>query len=256
MMGWRSRSKKTVMDPPVKPPWTKEEFERQLRAKGTRYHLHHPFHIAMNGGQCTKAQVQGWVYNRYYYQISIPLKDASILANMPDRDQRRQWILRIIDHDGTQADEGGIEAWLRLGDACGLKREDMQSLNYVLPGVRFAVDAYVNFARHARWQEAVCSSLTELFAPEIHKKRLENWPHHYRFQWGPAQQMHVLLYPEGMVQLPGSSGEILKRVNGAARVGEIVADLERAFPGADLRGDVIEFLEHAHGKGWIRTKQG
>ncbi|PYR87945.1 MAG: pyrroloquinoline quinone biosynthesis protein C [Acidobacteria bacterium] len=176
MMGWRSRSKKTVMGPLVKPPWTKEDFERQLRAKGTRYHIHHPFHIAMNSGQCTKAQVQGWVYNRYYYQISIPLKDASILANMPDRDQRRQWILRIIDHDGTQADEGGIEAWLRLGDACGLKREDMQSL---MPGVRFAVDAYVNFARHATWQEAVCSSLTELFAPEIHKKRLENWPQHY-----------------------------------------------------------------------------
>src|ERR1051326_3146735 len=79
--------------------------------------------------------------------------------------------------------------------------------------------------------------------------------HHYRFQWEPAQQMHVLLYPEGMVQLPGRSGEILKRVNGTARVGDIVADLERAFPGADLRGDVIEFLEHAHGKGWIRTKE-
>src|SRR5438552_962067 len=110
------------MGPPVKPPWTKEEFEQQLRAKGTRYHIHHPFHIAMNSGQCTKAQVQGWVYNRFYYQISIPLKDASILANMPDRDQRRQWILRIIDHDGTRADEGGIEAWLRLADACGQKR--------------------------------------------------------------------------------------------------------------------------------------
>src|SRR5262252_9780211 len=133
----------------------------------------------MNSGQCTKAQVQGWVYNRFYYQTSIPVKDASILANMPDRDQRRQWILRIIDHDGTQGDEGGIEAWLRLGDACGLKREDMQSLEYVLPGVRFAVDAYVNFARHAPWQEAVCSSLTELFAPEIHKQRLATWPEHY-----------------------------------------------------------------------------
>ena len=78
---------------------------------------------------------------------------------------------------------------------------------------------------------------------------------HYRFQWEPAQEMHVLLYPEGMVKLPGSSGEILKRVNGAATVGEIVADLERAFPGYDLRNDVIEFLEHAHGKGWVRTKE-
>jgi pyrroloquinoline quinone biosynthesis protein D len=78
----------------------------------------------------------------------------------------------------------------------------------------------------------------------------------YRFQWEPAQQAHVLLFPEGMIKLPGSSGEILKRVNGTASVGDIVTDLERAFPGTDLRGDVIEFLEHAYGKGWIRTKEG
>ena len=167
------------MDARVKAPWTKEEFEKQLRAKGSRYHIHHPFHIAMNSGRCTKEQIQGWVYNRYYYQICIPIKDAAVLANMTDRDQRRQWILRIIDHDGTEGEEGGIEAWLRLGDACGLKREDMQSLKFVLPGVRFAVDAYVNFARRSTWQEAACSSLTELFAPEIHKKRLEGWPQHY-----------------------------------------------------------------------------
>ena len=160
-------------------PWGKEEFEQRLRAKGKRYHIYHPFHIAMNSGQCTKEQVQGWVINRFYYQISIPIKDAAVLANMPDRDHRRQWIQRILDHDGIEGDDGGIEAWLRLGEACGLMREEIVSLDRVLPGVRFAVDAYVNFARRAPWQEAVCSSLTELFAPEIHKKRLENWPQHY-----------------------------------------------------------------------------
>lgn len=162
-----------------KMPWNKQEFEAQLRAKGDRYHIHHPFHVAMNGGKCTRAQVQGWVYNRFYYQISIPIKDAAVLSNMTDRDQRREWIQRIIDHDGQKGDEGGIEAWLRLGEACGLKRDDITSLRHVLPGVRFAVDAYVNFARRAPWQEAVCSSLTELFAPEIHKKRLESWPQFY-----------------------------------------------------------------------------
>lgn len=160
-------------------PWTREEFERQLRAKESRYHIHHPFHVAMNSGGCTREQVQGWVYNRFYYQISIPIKDAAVLANMTDRDQRRMWIQRILDHDGLQGQEGGIEAWLRLGEACGLKREEMQSLKHVLPGVRFAVDAYVNFARRAPWQEAACSSLTELFAPSIHKKRLDNWPQFY-----------------------------------------------------------------------------
>lgn len=160
-------------------PWNRQEFEAQLRAKGDRYHIHHPFHVAMNGGRCTKEQVQGWVYNRFYYQISIPIKDAAVLSNMGDRDQRREWIQRIIDHDGQKGDEGGIEAWLRLGEACGLDRGEITSLRHVLPGVRFAVDAYVNFARRAPWQEAVCSSLTELFAPEIHKKRLESWPQFY-----------------------------------------------------------------------------
>jgi len=160
-------------------PWSREEFEAELRAKGARYHIHHPFHVAMNGGRCTQAQVQGWVCNRFYYQISIPVKDAAILANMPEREHRRQWIQRILDHDGTQGEEGGIEAWLRLGEAAGLAREDIVSLRQVLPGVRFAVDAYVNFARRAPWQEAVCSSLTELFAPEIHKERLAGWPQHY-----------------------------------------------------------------------------
>ena len=160
-------------------PWSREEFEAQLRAKGKRYHIYHPFHIAMNSGQCTKEQVQGWVYNRFYYQIAIPLKDAAIMSNMPDRDQRRQWIQRIIDHDGTQGEEGGIEAWLRLGEACGLKRGDITALKHVLPGVRFAVDAYINFGRTRPWQEAVCSSLTELFAPEIHQKRLDSWPQFY-----------------------------------------------------------------------------
>jgi pyrroloquinoline-quinone synthase len=163
----------------LNPAWTKREFEDQLRAKGARYHIHHPFHIAMNSGRCTKAQVQGWVLNRFYYQVSIPIKDAAILANMPDREERRRWIQRILDHDGTQGSAGGIEAWLRLGGAVGLAREELASLGHVLPGVRFAVDAYVNFARRAPWQEAVCASLTELFAPDIHKQRLASWPQHY-----------------------------------------------------------------------------
>lgn len=160
-------------------PWSRTEFEEKLRAKGERYHIHHPFHLAMNSGRCTRAQVQGWVLNRFYYQISIPIKDAAILANMPEREHRRRWIQRILDHDGTHGSDGGIEAWLRLGEAVGLAREEVTSLRHVLPGVRFAVDAYVNFARRAPWQEAVCASLTELFAPQIHKERLAGWPQHY-----------------------------------------------------------------------------
>ena len=160
-------------------PWTREEFEQNLRAKGRKYHIYHPYQVAMNSGKLTREQIQGWVFNRFYYQTAIPVKDAAILSNMPDRDHRRQWITRILDHDGTQGDEGGIEAWLRLATAVGLTREEVIDLRHVAPAMRFAVDAYVNFARRAPWQEAVCSSLTELFAPEIHKQRLANWPEHY-----------------------------------------------------------------------------
>lgn len=166
-------------------PWTREEFEQQLRAKGTSYHIHHPFHLMMYEGKLNRKQIQAWVANRFYYQINIPLKDAAIMSNCPDRDVRRLWIQRIIDHDGREGEDGGIEAWLRLGEAVGLAREEVTSLRHVLPGVRFAVDAYVNFARSRPWQEAVCSSLTELFAPHAHQSRLDSWPKHY--PWIEAQ---------------------------------------------------------------------
>ena len=160
-------------------PMSVTEFEQALRDKGRYYHIHHPFHVAMYDGSASREQIQGWVANRFYYQINIPLKDAAILANCPDRDTRREWIQRIIDHDGEPGGEGGIEAWLRLGEAVGLEREILLSQERVLPGVRFAVDAYVNFARRASWQEAASSSLTELFAPQIHQSRLDSWPQHY-----------------------------------------------------------------------------
>lgn len=160
-------------------PWSREEFEVQLRGQGGAYHIHHPYNVMLNSGAASREQIRGWVANRFYYQISIPIKDAAILANCPDRQVRRNWVQRILDHDGYGDDPGGIESWLRLAEAVGLPRESVEDLSLVLPGVRFAVDAYVNFARRAPWQEAVCSSLTELFAPEIHKQRLANWPEHY-----------------------------------------------------------------------------
>ncbi len=165
--------------------WNRDEFERELRALGRRYHIHHPFSVLMNEGKLSRDAVQGWVANRFYYQINIPRKDAAVLANCPDRETRRRWIQRILDHDGRQGDEGGIELWIRLGVACGLTRESIVSLERVLPGVRFAVDAYVNFARRADWHDAVCSSLTELFAPTIHRQRLASWPE--RYPWIEAQ---------------------------------------------------------------------
>lgn len=161
-------------------PWSEQEFELQLRAKETDYHIHHPFNRRLNNGELQPFQVRGWVANRFYYQVCIPIKDAAILSNCPDRSVRRQWIERLLDHDGRGdhqgANAGGIEAWLRLGEAVGLTSGQMWSHKYVAPGVRFAVQAYVNFARQTSWQEAAISSLTELFAPKIHSDRLSRWP--------------------------------------------------------------------------------
>lgn len=160
-------------------PWSREEFEARLRDKGKFYHIHHPYHVLMAEGKLNQEQIRGWVLNRFYYQVMIPRKDAAILANCPDREVRREWLHRILDHDGHADDPGGIEAWIQLGLACGLSREEITSLRHVLPGVRFAVDAYYHFARTATWQEAICSSLTELFAPAIHQQRLAGWPRLY-----------------------------------------------------------------------------
>lgn len=162
--------------PTDEPPLSRDAFERELRAKERFYHIHHPYQVRMNAGELDEAAIRGWVANRFYYQTSIPIKDAAVMANCRDRDARRLWVQRIIDHDGVEGEDGGIEAWLQLGEAVGLEREALLDERHVLPGVRFAVDAYVNFARAASFEEAACSSLTELFAPKIHQRRLDNWP--------------------------------------------------------------------------------
>ena len=171
------------MNTNIETAWSHADFEARLRAKGTGYHIHHPFNVRLNSGQCSADEVRTWVANRFYYQICIPRKDAAVIANMPDREHRRLWVQRILDHDGHDDHEGsaagGIEAWTRLGEAVGLGRDELWGLRHVAPGVRFACDAYLNFARQAPWQEAVCSSLTEMFAPQIHKDRLASWPQHY-----------------------------------------------------------------------------
>ena len=163
--------------------WSHTQFEERLREQGKAYHIYHPFNVMLNEGSATKEQIQGWVANRFYYQIAIPIKDAAVMSNCDDRMIRREWVKRILDHDGCDTpgaeDEGGIEAWIRLGTATGLSREEVTDLRHVLPGVRFAVDAYIEFARTRPWQESVCASLTELFAPKIHKQRLATWPEHY-----------------------------------------------------------------------------
>ncbi|MGH7727359.1 MAG: pyrroloquinoline-quinone synthase PqqC [Vulcanimicrobiaceae bacterium] len=140
----------------------------RLREVGAqRYHDKHPFHQALVAGTLSREAVQAWVGNRYYYQKAIPIKDAYVLASLPSAAYRRAWIVRILDHDGTAERQGGTEKWLALGRAVGLRDEDVLAERYVAPGTRFAVDAYVEFARRRPWLEAVASSLTELFGPPV-----------------------------------------------------------------------------------------
>ena len=154
-------------------PLGRETFIAKLREVGGRaYHDKHPFHVAMNEGRLSPGALRGWVANRFYYQYNIPIKDAAILSNCPLRDVRRVWVHRIVDHDGSGENEGGIEAWLRLGEACGLSRNELLEERHLQPGARFAVDAYVNFARMQPWPVAIASSLTELFAPDLMATRL------------------------------------------------------------------------------------
>jgi pyrroloquinoline-quinone synthase len=153
-------------------PWTAEELVERLRAQGTRYHHLHAFHVRMDAGELHREELQRWVANRFYYQRCVPIKDAAILSNCPELEVRRVWIQRIVDHDGTAAGTGGIESWLRLGEALGVSRDELVSERRVLPAVRYAVDAYVSFARRKPWIEGVAASLTELFGPDAIRVRL------------------------------------------------------------------------------------
>lgn len=159
-----------------------EELEERLREIGAaRYHSNHPFHKLLHGGHLKKGQVQAWALNRYYYQSSIPIKDAIVLSRFRDRDIRLEWRHRIEDHDGGEGVEGGIERWLKLTDGLGLDRDYVVSTRGILAATRFAVDAYVNFVRERTPLEAIASSLTELFAPNLHEERIAGMLEHYDF---------------------------------------------------------------------------
>ena len=133
----------------------------------------------MNSGAATPAQIRGWVANRFYYQINIPIKDAAILARSEDPEFRLTWRKRILDHDGDGAKPGGIEKWLRLVEATGLAREHALRGDGILPATRFAVQAYVDFVSTRSHLEAGASSLTELFSRKLIALRMDRMRQHY-----------------------------------------------------------------------------
>jgi pyrroloquinoline-quinone synthase len=157
-----------------------DDFVARLRDEGARrYHDQHPFHLRMHAGALTRAELQAWTLNRYYYQTRIPIKDALILSKSEDPAFRRVWVRRIHDHDGESPEAGGLALWLALAEAVGLDRDEVASWRRVLPGVRFACDAYVTLVRESPLVVAVASSLTEMFAPDIMSARIAAWEQHY-----------------------------------------------------------------------------
>jgi pyrroloquinoline-quinone synthase len=166
-----------------------DALERRLRAIGAeRYHHRHPFNLRMHEGRLSPDEIRCWVRNRYYYQTRIPVKDGMILAKASDPGFRREWVQRIHDHDGARPGEGGLELWLRLADAVGLERREVEACTRVLPGVRRACDAYVEFVAGHDLLESVASSLTELFAGDIMHVRIAAFEKHY--PWVRTEGLH------------------------------------------------------------------
>jgi pyrroloquinoline-quinone synthase len=194
--------------PRLERPLGAEALADALRSFSTSYYARHPFHQLMHEGRLTAIQLQGWVANRLAYQRAIPRKDAAIISNCPDPVVRREWIQRIIDHDGTAPGTGGIEMWIRLGEALGVPREEMEDERHVLPGVRLAAESYVTFCKTKPWIDAVASSLTELFAPDLMRKRIAAFPEHY--PWIRPEALEY--FKSRLVQAPRDSQQGLTLV--------------------------------------------
>jgi coenzyme PQQ biosynthesis protein C len=221
-----------------------DELETRLREIGaTRYHRLHPFHKLLHTGKCTKGQVQAWALNRYYYQVMIPVKDASLIARCPDPEIRREWRSRLVDHDGDRAGAGGIARWLKLTDGLQLDRDYVVSLQGLLPATRFAVDAYVHFVRERTLLAAIASSLTELFSPQIISERIEGMLHNYDF----VTRETLAYFSQRPPQAERDSRFALDYVKVNARTAEAQQSVVRALEfKCDVLWAMLDALYHAY----------
>ena len=156
-------------------------FIKKLSSLEHRYHVHHPFDKLLQSGRASKEMLQMWAANRYYYQDTIPRKDAAIISKCSISSVRSIWCKHIITHDVDNA----LQEWLMLTRALELDDKDVISRKYLLPGTIFACDAYFTFCKESSWQEGICSSMTHLFAQNIHQLRIDNWPRMY--PWLPKE---------------------------------------------------------------------
>jgi coenzyme PQQ biosynthesis protein C len=221
-----------------------DELESRLREIGaTRYHRLHPFHRLLHTGKCTKGQVQAWALNRYYYQSMIPVKDASLIARCSDSEIRREWRSRLADHDGEGKGEGGIARWLKLTDGLQLDRDYVVSLQGLLPTTRFAVDAYVHFVREKTLLEAIASSLTELFSPQIINERIEGMLNNYDFVTAET----LAYFSQRPPQAERDSRLALDYVKENARTAEAQHSVLRALEfKCDVLWAMLDALYHAY----------
>jgi pyrroloquinoline-quinone synthase len=231
--------------PALAQPLAPDDLAAALRSFSGSYYGNHPFHQLMHEGRLTRRQLQGWVANRLAYQRAIPRKDAAILSNCPEPDIRRLWLQRIVDHDGTDAGSGGIEMWIRLGEALGVPRDEMEDERHVLPGVRFATEAYVTFCKTKPWVESVASSLTELFAPDLMRRRTEAFPRHY--SWVRAEALEY--FRSRLTQAPRDSQQGLHIV--LTRCTSVESQ-RKAFEALafklELLWVMIDTIHHAYGE--------
>ncbi len=220
------------------------EMEQKLRAIGAeRYHDKHPFHKMLHGGKATKGQVQAWVLNRYCYQNAIPRKDAALISKMTDSGLRREWRSRIEDHDGREEGEGGIERWLILAEGVGLDRDYVKSTDGALAATKFAVEAYVHFVAEHSLLDAVASSLTELFAPTIHRERIQGFLKHYDF----ANETTLSYFKKRLDEAPKDVKFGLDYVLREARTAEQQAGVLAALTfKTDMLWAQLDALHHAY----------
>jgi len=228
---------------------TADELEAALRRVGeARYHNLHPFHRRLHGGACSRAEVQAWALNRFFYQATIPIKDATILTRMEDPALRREWRRRIVDHDGTSDGDGGIARWLKLTEGLGLDRTYVVSTRGILPATRFAVEAYVHFCRSRSLLEAIASSLTELFSPQIIGERIAGMLKHYAFVTGETLAYFTARPPQAERDSDFALAYVREHARTAADQDKVIAALEFK---CDVLWAQLDALWHAYVEGHV-----
>jgi len=226
---------------------TPDALEARLREIGAeRYHNRHAFHRALHDGRLDRTQVQAWALNRYYYQASIPVKDATLLARLPTAELRREWRRRLEDHDGNEPGTGGIARWIKLTDGLGLSRPYVESLQGMLPATGFAVEAYVHYVRDRSVLAAIASSLTELFSPTIISERVSGMLRHYDF----ISKETLAYFAPRLTQAPRDSDFALAYVKEHARTAEQQKEvIDALIFKCNVLWTMLDALQHVYMEG-------